>query len=280
MPPRSLIHAVQDHYLSSIRSVETASRWKILVTDSFSHTLLFSVLKTDQILQENVTSIENIEHKRAPQPSFEAAYILCPTSKNYDGVADDFVIELVYEHELPIFGSRTTRFNATGVSSALSSIKAAGELKSVDTHLNLSTRGASYGLPDRSTFAFALLQFFPVPGRNSEVSRPCRTPRGITRDTFAQGMPRVVGRAPYGARKHRRPRQTVDGSTVGKPISVLFVKLKLCRFPDVNSPKTPLTSPNLPKVKGDAKAGTQSPTKGEGNSTGSSTSGKKGSSGR
>ncbi|CAD6977971.1 unnamed protein product, partial [Tilletia controversa] len=253
----------------------------------------FSVLKTDQILQENVTSIENIEHKRAPQPSFEAAYILCPTSKNveaiikarswtpiYDGVADDFVIELVYEHELPIFGSRTTRFNATGVSSALSSIKAAGELKSVDTHLNLSTRGASYGLPDRSTFAFALLQFFPVPGRNSEVSRPCRTPRGITRDTFAQGMPRVVGRAPYGARKHRRPRQTVDGSTVGKPISVLFVKLKLCRFPDVNSPKTPLTSPNLPKVKGDAKAGTQSPTKGEGNSTGSSTSGKKSSSGR
>ncbi|CAD6955863.1 unnamed protein product, partial [Tilletia controversa] len=45
------------------------------VTDSFSHTLLFSVLKTDQILQENVTSIENIKHKRAPQPSFEAAYI-------------------------------------------------------------------------------------------------------------------------------------------------------------------------------------------------------------
>ncbi|KAE8252441.1 hypothetical protein A4X03_0g6162 [Tilletia caries] len=73
MPPRSLIHAVQDRYLSSIRSVETASRWKILVTDSFSHTLLFSVLKTAQILQENVTTIENIEHKRAPQPGFEAA---------------------------------------------------------------------------------------------------------------------------------------------------------------------------------------------------------------
>ncbi|CAD7063261.1 unnamed protein product [Tilletia caries] len=89
MPPRSLIHAVQDRYLSSIRSVETASRWKILVTDSFSHTLLFSVLKTDQILQENVTSIENIEHKRAPQPSFEAAYILCPTSKNVEAIIND-----------------------------------------------------------------------------------------------------------------------------------------------------------------------------------------------
>ncbi|CAD6887112.1 unnamed protein product [Tilletia controversa] len=58
--------------------------------------------------------------------------------RQYDGVADDFVIELGYEHELPIFGSQTTRFNVTGVSSALSSIKAAGELKSVDTHLNLS----------------------------------------------------------------------------------------------------------------------------------------------
>ncbi|KAK0524876.1 syntaxin binding protein 1 [Tilletia horrida] len=89
MPPRSLIHAVQERYLSSIRSVETPSRWKILVTDSFTHTLLFSVLKTDQILQENVTSIESIEHKRQPQPSFDAAYFLCPTSANVEAIIRD-----------------------------------------------------------------------------------------------------------------------------------------------------------------------------------------------
>ncbi|KAK0522505.1 lumenal Hsp70 protein [Tilletia horrida] len=58
--------------------------------------------------------------------------------RQYDGVVDDFVIELGYEQELPIFGSQTTRFNITGVSSALSSIKTADELKSVDTYLNLS----------------------------------------------------------------------------------------------------------------------------------------------
>ncbi|CAD6951778.1 unnamed protein product [Tilletia controversa] len=41
-------------------------------------------------------------------------------------------------------------------SSALSSINTAGELQSVDTRLNVSTRGASYGLPDRSPFVFGL----------------------------------------------------------------------------------------------------------------------------
>ncbi|KAK0566321.1 syntaxin binding protein 1 [Tilletia horrida] len=89
MAPKSLLHAVQDRYLSSIRSVETQSRWKILVTDPFTHNLIFSVLKTDQILQENVTSIESIDKQRQPQPSFEAAYILCPTSANVEAVIRD-----------------------------------------------------------------------------------------------------------------------------------------------------------------------------------------------
>ncbi|KAE8264580.1 hypothetical protein A4X09_0g6928 [Tilletia walkeri] len=89
MPPKSLVHAVQERYLSSIRSVETASRWKILVTDPFTHNLIFSVLETDQILQENVTSIESIEQKRSAQPSFEAAYILCPTSSNVEAIIQD-----------------------------------------------------------------------------------------------------------------------------------------------------------------------------------------------
>ncbi|KAE8220566.1 hypothetical protein CF319_g5930 [Tilletia indica] len=58
--------------------------------------------------------------------------------RKYDDVADDFIVELGYEQALPIFGTQTTRFNVTGISSALNSIKAAGELASVDTHLNLS----------------------------------------------------------------------------------------------------------------------------------------------
>ncbi|CAD6955305.1 unnamed protein product [Tilletia controversa] len=77
--------------------------------------------------------------------------------------------------------------------------------------------------------------------------------------------------------------------TAGANPNTAEIKLNLCRLLGVNCPKTPLTSTNLPKVKGEAKAGTKSPTKGKGKpkpkpkgkgaSTGSSTSGKKGSTG-
>ncbi|KAL9931290.1 hypothetical protein V8E36_009800 [Tilletia maclaganii] len=56
----------------------------------------------------------------------------------YPDVVDDFVLELSYDQELPIFGKQATRFNISGITSALASIKAAGELKGINTHLNLS----------------------------------------------------------------------------------------------------------------------------------------------
>lgn len=76
-------------YLTSIRSVQPSNKWKILVVDSHTKELLSSVLKMFDILQENVTSVENIEHNRAPQPGFEAAYLLCPTSFNVDRIIRD-----------------------------------------------------------------------------------------------------------------------------------------------------------------------------------------------
>lgn len=76
-------------YLSSIRSVQPPSRWKVLVVDSFTQSLLNSVLKLNDILQQNVSNVENIEHKRQPQPTFEACYLLTPTSANVDRIIRD-----------------------------------------------------------------------------------------------------------------------------------------------------------------------------------------------
>lgn len=87
--PKSLVQAVRDRYLASIRSVQPPSRWKVLVVDSYTQTLLNSVLKLNEILQQNVSTVENIEHTRTPQPTFEACYLLTPTSANVDQLIRD-----------------------------------------------------------------------------------------------------------------------------------------------------------------------------------------------
>lgn len=93
MPSKSLIASTRDRYFSAIRSVQPASRWKILVVDGYTKTLLNSVLKMYDVLQQNVSTVENIEMQRQPQTSFEAAYLLCPTSQNVDRVIRDLAPE-------------------------------------------------------------------------------------------------------------------------------------------------------------------------------------------
>ena len=80
-------------YLNAIRSVQPPSKWKILVVDSYTKTLLNSVLKMYDILQQNVSIVENIESQRAPQSTFEAAYLLCPTSQNVERIIRDLAPE-------------------------------------------------------------------------------------------------------------------------------------------------------------------------------------------
>ncbi|TFK39881.1 Sec1-like snare protein [Crucibulum laeve] len=86
----SLITIVRSKFLEAIRSVNPPGRWKILVVDEFSQKLLGSVLKQFDILEENVTLIENIANYRDAQPEFEALYLIMPTSQNVDRIIKDF----------------------------------------------------------------------------------------------------------------------------------------------------------------------------------------------
>jgi syntaxin-binding protein 1 len=60
-----------------------------LVVDNYTKTLLNNVLKMYDVLQQNVSTVENIEMQRQPQTTFEAAYLLCPTSQNVDRIIQD-----------------------------------------------------------------------------------------------------------------------------------------------------------------------------------------------
>lgn len=63
------------------------------MVDNYTKTLLNSVMKLNDILQQNVSTVENIESPRDPQTSFEAAYLLCPTSQNVERIIRDLAPE-------------------------------------------------------------------------------------------------------------------------------------------------------------------------------------------
>ncbi|KAL9116720.1 MAG: hypothetical protein Q9187_006752, partial [Circinaria calcarea] len=64
--------------------------WKILVLDEGSKRLVDCVTKEDDILQENITNIEQIEHKRGLNRSLDAVYLLSPEPHVVDCLMDDF----------------------------------------------------------------------------------------------------------------------------------------------------------------------------------------------
>ncbi|KZV96352.1 Sec1-like snare protein [Exidia glandulosa HHB12029] len=88
--PASLIQIVRKRFLDTIKSVNPPGRWKILVVDEHSQRLLSSVLRTFDILEENVTQIELLNQNRPPQPNLEAVYIVMSTGPNVDRIIADF----------------------------------------------------------------------------------------------------------------------------------------------------------------------------------------------
>ncbi|CAJ0836893.1 2377_t:CDS:10 [Entrophospora sp. SA101] len=76
--------------IDSIKSVQPAGSWKVVVVDKPSLKIIESVCKTNDILEEKVTSVENIEKKRQPFPQLEAVYILSPTYESISTVIEDF----------------------------------------------------------------------------------------------------------------------------------------------------------------------------------------------
>ncbi|KXS09655.1 Sec1-like protein [Gonapodya prolifera JEL478] len=67
----------------------STGRWKLLVTDPKSLRILTSCAKMYDVLEENVTLIENIERKRQPYPELDAVYFISPTELSIERFIDD-----------------------------------------------------------------------------------------------------------------------------------------------------------------------------------------------
>ena len=79
-----------------IKSIQPAGKWKTLIIDSSSLVILNSVCKLNEILDENVTLVEDIFRKRQAFPSLEAIYFISPTENSINALINDFTKVKMY----------------------------------------------------------------------------------------------------------------------------------------------------------------------------------------
>ncbi|KAH8116520.1 Sec1-like protein [Phellopilus nigrolimitatus] len=89
----SLLTVAREKFLEAIRSVqpEPPLRWKTLVVDEHTQRILYNVLKRNDILEENVSTIfVTSDALYEPQPDQEAMYLLMPTTQNVERIVAEF----------------------------------------------------------------------------------------------------------------------------------------------------------------------------------------------
>lgn len=84
----SIIDIQRDIILDTIRNT-ARGEWKVLVVDETSRKLIDNVVKEDDILNEQITNIEQIEHRRPINKDMDAVYILSPQPHIVDCIMAD-----------------------------------------------------------------------------------------------------------------------------------------------------------------------------------------------
>ncbi|KAJ5802745.1 uncharacterized protein N7503_005195 [Penicillium pulvis] len=87
----SVIEIQRDIILNTIRQ-SVGHEWKVLVVDEQSRKLINAAVKEEEILNLNVSNVEQIEHRRPSNPDMDALYILSPESWIVDCLMADFEV--------------------------------------------------------------------------------------------------------------------------------------------------------------------------------------------
>ncbi|KAI7851749.1 Sec1-like protein [Circinella umbellata] len=123
---------MQKRLMDSIKAVP--GKWKIVVVDSKSTRILNAACKMYDILEENVTLVENIEKQRQPYPTLDAVYFLTPCRESVLRLVDDFaghngpIYKAAHIHftsglDDQLFTELNKKFKSAGVSDKIQSLK-------------------------------------------------------------------------------------------------------------------------------------------------------------
>ncbi|KAL1303569.1 hypothetical protein AAFC00_006937 [Neodothiora populina] len=81
---------LQRHLILDVLRKTTRGEWKVLILDEYSRKLLENIIKEDDILNENITHIEQIEERRPTNRDVDAIYFLTPKPHIVDCLMADF----------------------------------------------------------------------------------------------------------------------------------------------------------------------------------------------
>ncbi|CAI2162627.1 5362_t:CDS:10 [Funneliformis geosporum] len=86
----ALHEILKKRIIDAIKSVQPPGGWKVVVVDEASLKIIESACKMFDILEEKVTSVENLEKSRQAYQSLDAVYIITPTYESISKVIEDF----------------------------------------------------------------------------------------------------------------------------------------------------------------------------------------------
>ncbi|KAI9313586.1 Sec1-like protein [Dichotomocladium elegans] len=130
----SITEIMRKRLMDSIKAVQPPGKWKIVVVDAKSAQILNAACKMYDILEENVTLVENIEKQRQPYPTLDAVYFLTPCRESVLRLVDDFTasktpmykaahIHFTSGLDDELFSELNRRFKTAGVSEYIQSLK-------------------------------------------------------------------------------------------------------------------------------------------------------------
>ncbi|KAI8093278.1 Sec1-like protein [Halteromyces radiatus] len=102
-----LIEITRKRIMDAIKAIQPPGKWKIVVVDSKSYEILNASCKMYDILEENVSLVENIEKVRQPYPSLAAIYFLTPCRESILRLVDDFSA-----HKEPLYNAAHIYFTS------------------------------------------------------------------------------------------------------------------------------------------------------------------------
>ncbi|KAI9013445.1 Sec1-like protein [Hyaloraphidium curvatum] len=113
-----------------VRSVDPPGKWKLMVVDAKSLKIMNGVLRVWDVLEENVTLVENLTRNRQPYPNLEAIYFLSPDEDSVNRFTKDFEGKALYAAAHLFFSSALSDrlFNKLKSTSASRYIKTCKEL--------------------------------------------------------------------------------------------------------------------------------------------------------
>ncbi|KAF9978635.1 vacuolar sorting protein VPS33/slp1 [Actinomortierella ambigua] len=122
--------ALQTRILESIDAVQPPERYKIVVLDGKTERIVQSACKELDIMERNVTLLENMEKPRQAYPSLEAVYILTPCMDSLNRLIDDYPAQGQPKYKAahvlfsgPLGDRLFSRLRQSGVSSYIQTLK-------------------------------------------------------------------------------------------------------------------------------------------------------------